>query len=209
MTNPMHDELSRKILDLSGPIKCDPDELARLIRDGDMKTLEHITSCYGKRMLAVGRKHCRTETDAEDAVQDALVAAGSNLKQYRGDGPVEGWLVRMVANACRRMRRGRKNDPKLHNPEAVLSSPDASPEDLAMFAELSTAVGEALSALGPKDRGVVMLADAKGLSSVEIGERLGLSAGAVRVRLSRARSKIRKHLEERLDVPGSALVASM
>ena len=67
-------------------------------------------------LLAVGRRVCRDDERARDAVQDALLAAGEHLDDFRGDGSVEGWLVRMVANACKSWRRGRKEDPAWNAP---------------------------------------------------------------------------------------------
>ncbi len=179
---------------------CDPSEVAGLMKTGDMAALDRMTRCYGDRLLAVGRRYCRTETEAEDAVQDALLSAGQHLRDFRGSGSVEGWLVRMVANACHHMHRGRKNDPKLHDVTAVLESGSASPEDAALSGQLSQALGEALLTLKPQDRAVVLLAEAEGWTGPEIAEKLDISAGAVRTRLSRARARLRDHLAESIDV---------
>src|SRR5262245_6895640 len=94
---------------------CNPDRLTTLARSGDPRALDDITRCYGERLLAAGRRHCRTVSEAEDAVQDALVTAATKLDSFRGDGSLEGWLVRIVASACRRMSRGRKNATELHD----------------------------------------------------------------------------------------------
>ncbi len=179
---------------------CDPRQLVAMVRAGDMAALDRLTRCHGDRLLAVGRRYCRSEADAQDAVQDALLAAGRNLEGYRGDGPVEGWVVRMVANACHRMRRGRKNNPGLHDVEAVLSTGDASPEESAMTGQLAEALGEALQTLEPTNRTIVLLAEAEGWTGPEIGRELGLSAGAVRVRLTRSRARLRQLMQVRLEV---------
>ncbi len=186
---------------MGNQVLCDPVELSRLVRAGDMQALERVTRCHGDRLLAVGRRYCSSESDAQDAVQDALLSAGKNLQSFRGEGPVEGWLVRMVANACHRMRRGRKNDPYLHDAEVVLTSNEASPEEKAMVGELSAALGEAMNDLSPTDRAIVLMAEAEGWTGPEIGAEFGLSAGAVRVRLTRARKKLREAMKKRLIMP--------
>lgn len=173
---------------------CDPDKLVRMMREGDIQALDRITRCHGDRLLAVGRRYCRTSSEAEDAVQDALLAAGTHLQSYRGDGPLEGWLVRMVANACSHMRRGRKNDRKLHDPEAIMRSGEPSPEQRAMVGELASALGEALLELEPANRTIVLLSEGEGWTAPEIGEELGMTPGAVRVRLHRARARLRDRL---------------
>ncbi len=177
---------------------CDPDRLAALVRAGDLAALDTLTRCHGDRLLAVARRWCRSEAEAEDAVQDALLAAGTHLGDWRGDGSVEGWVVRMVARACGRMRRGRKNDAALHTTEldVVAESPDAA--WLTERADLTRALGEALVQLSPEDRAVLVLAEAEGWTGPEIAARTGLTPEAVRTRLSRARKRARAHLEARL-----------
>lgn len=176
--------------------RCDRDELLRLMRAGDLVALDRMTRCYGERLIATGRRHCRGEEEARDAVQDALLAAGEHLQDYRAEGSVEGWLVRMVIRACGRQRRGRKNDPLLHVREASLTSAAASPEQLAARGELAIALGEALGALSPTDRLIVLLAEGEDWTGPEISAELGLTPGAVRSRLSRARRRLRERLEK-------------
>lgn len=174
--------------------QCDPGEVVELLRSGDVEALDRITACYGQRMVAVGRRMCGNPVDAEDVVQDALLSAGQRLDQYRGEGSVEGWLVRMVVNACHHMRRGRKNDPRLHDAEAVLASPDASPEELAARGEMLQALGRAVEDLDPRDRLILVLAEGEGWTGTEIAERLEMTSGSVRTRLSRARRRVREQL---------------
>ncbi len=177
-------------------LMCDPDALAEVVRSGDIQALDALTRCYGRRLLAVGRRRCADEESAKDAVQDALTAAGEHLDQFRGDGSVEGWLVRMVSNACARMRRGQKNDPRLHVPadKAPLGAAEDDPEDLMARGELMEVLGEALLSLEPRDRTLVLLADAEGWRAPEIAEATGMTPGSVRTRLSRARRRLREHL---------------
>lgn len=173
---------------------CDPQEMIALARAGDTAALDKVTRCYGERLLAVGRRHCRTEEDARDAVQDALLSANLHLATFRGDGSLEGWLIRMVARACGRMRRGRKNDPGLHVYDEEVADDNGSPELDAARAKLAEMLGAALLDLSPQDRVIVLLAEAEDWTGPQIAEKLGMSAGAVRVRLTRARQKLRARL---------------
>lgn len=167
------------------------------MRAGDLAALDRITRCRGERLLAAGRRHCRNAEEAEDAVQEALIQAGLHLRDYRGEGAPEGWVVRMVARACSRMRRGHRNDPARHVPlldapglpQLTTDAPD--PEDAATRAELSARLGAALLELPAEDRAVLMLAEAEGWTGPQIAAELGLSAEAVRARLSRARRRLR------------------
>ena len=176
-------------------VRCDPDEIAALMRAGDITALDQLTRCQGERLLAVGRRYCRNEQDAQDAVQDALLAAGTHLDAFRGEGSAEGWVVRMVARACGRMRRGRKNDPALHVADVEVAASEQDPESLAGRAVIAEALGAVLLELPAQDRAVLLLAEAEGWTGPEIAASLGVSANAVRSRLSRARRTVRERLE--------------
>lgn len=184
------------------PVTCDPTRLATLARAGDLRALDELTRCQGERLLAVGRQHCRDEEDARDAVQEALLAAVQHLGSYRGDGPLEGWVIRMVARFCGRARRGRKNDPGLHERDVELSSEAAGPEEAAHLARMAGALGDALLLLNPMDRAVLLLAEAEGWTGPHIAAEIGATPEAVRARLTRARRRVRGALEERLGAVG-------
>ena len=185
--------------DDEGASLCDPEALSALARAGDMEALGRVTRCYGEQLLRLGRARCRTESEAEDAVQDALIAAAEHLDSYEGRGRLEGWLMRMVVNACHRMRRGRKNDPALHDAEAVLTSEGPGPYLEAMRREMSERFTDALESLDPLNRAIVLMAAVEGWTSPEIAEALDLSPGAVRVRLTRARKVLREQLGDVAD----------
>jgi len=181
--------------DLTESGACDPDRLTALVRSGDPAALDAITRCYGDRLLAAGRRHCRTADEARDAVQDALLVAATELDSFRGDGSLEGWLVRIVASACRRMSRGRKNAPELHDAEVELRSSAKSPEAEAAGLELGEALSRALLDLGSEDRLIVLLSEVDGFDAPEVAGRVGLTPGAVRTRLTRIRRTLRQALQ--------------
>jgi RNA polymerase sigma-70 factor, ECF subfamily len=194
---------SRPHVEARSGIVCDSEELLRAMRAGDLQVLDRMTRCFGERLLAVGRSRCRSEEEAQDAVQDALLSAGEHLDSFRGDGSVEGWLVRMVANACSHRRRGRKNDTSIHSTDVLLSSSDLSPEKRVSHAEVAEVVGQALLRLPPKDRALLLLSAGEGFTGPELASRMGLSPTAVRVRLTRIRARLREDLGPELQ---SALV---
>ena len=182
----------------TGPL-CDPQEMIERIQSGDPESLERITRCYAARLVSVGHRVCGNPVDADDVVQDALLSAGLHLKDYRGEGSIEGWLVRMVTNACHRIRRGRKNDPMLHSSDVDVFDAADSPEDMASRGEMMDMLGRALERLSPTDRMIVLLAEADGWTGPQIAARLDMKAATVRTRLSRARRSLRIELETRLD----------
>ncbi len=184
---------------------CSPGVLMRMVQGGSSEALDRITRCYGEQLLRAGGRYCRTRAEAEDAVQDAMVIAAERMGDFRGDGSLEGWLVRIVASACRRMSRGGKNDFGRHDAEAVLPSGAPSPHDLTCRGELGQVLQAALLELEPLDRMTLLLAEVEGWTAREIAAELGLTAGAVRTRLTRIRRRLRAALEPVLgEVDGDA-----
>ena len=184
---------------------CNPDVLMRMVHAGSPDALDRLTRCYGERLLAAGRRYCRTRTEAEDAVQDTYVIVATRLDSFRGEGSLEGWLVRMVASACRRMARGRKNDPSLHLSDAEEpASSEPSPFAATCSGELGRLLQQALIELPRVDRLILLLAEADGWRAPEIAAELGLSAGAVRTRLSRLRGRMRAALSPALREDGKS-----
>jgi RNA polymerase sigma-70 factor (ECF subfamily) len=176
--------------------ECHPDLIVELVRAGDLAALERISRCYGAHLLAVGRRVCRDDERARDAVQDALLAAGQKLDQFRGDGSVESWLVTMVANACRSWQRGRKDQADWNQPLAD-DHPACGgdrPDDGAARSELAAALDGALAELSPLDRAVLLLTQVDGWRAAEVARQLGMSAETVRTRLSRIRRRLRDRL---------------
>lgn len=180
------------------PADCSPERLMLLVREGSADALDQITRCYSERLLQAGRRHCRTGAEAEDAVQDALLVAAEHLTELRDDQRLEGWLVKVVASACRRIGRGRKNDGALHDSEADPSASSTDdPETELERRELGQLLERELLALGPRDRSILLLAELEDFSAAAIGAELGMTEGAVRTQLSRLRSRMAEALRKK------------
>ena len=179
----------------AAPNLCDADEIVDLLQSGDIEALDRMTRCYGDRLLSAARRYCTSEHEAADAVQDAMLGAWRYGKGFRGEGRVDRWLVRLVATACTRMRRGMKNDRRTHVTDVDLVHDDASPEVLAARGQLAEVLGQTINELPARDRAILILSDAQGYKAPEIAEKLGMTPGAVRTRLSRTHALLRERLE--------------
>jgi RNA polymerase sigma-70 factor (ECF subfamily) len=177
---------------------CRPDDLKARAARGDPELLEDLFACFRSDLTAFLRRRCGNAGDADDAVQDAFVAAVRYLDSYRGETTLKNWLYRLASSACTRMRRGRKNDPKLH--EAFEES-GVSPavgrmgrQVEAMLEARLMPLQSAMENLAPTDRAVLMLRDGHELSTREVADQLSLTEAAVKSRLHRARRALRQHL---------------
>jgi RNA polymerase sigma-70 factor (ECF subfamily) len=111
-------------------------------------------------------------------------------------------LVKIVASACRRIGRGRKNDGALHDTEAELTgTSDSDPEAELVRRELGQLLERELLALSPRDRSILLLAELDDFSAAQIGAELHMTEGAVRTRLSRLRARVALALQKKTE-PG-------
>lgn len=174
---------------------CDTHAIAQLMRTEDPVALERVTRCYGARLLSIARQACRLTDDAEDAVQDALIEAANGMGSYRGEGSPLSWLSTLVVRRCHRIDRRKRNDPTLHVRDQVTACSCHTPEGNAQQRELAERRAQALQALEPLDRSIVVLAHDGG-TGPQIAAELGLTANAVRSRLKRARRRLRTALDD-------------
>ena len=144
------------------------------------------------------RQRCGNARDADDATQDAFEAAARYLSGYRGETPLKNWLYRLASSACVRMRRGRKNDHKLHDSFEEGQSSGVERMGRAVEAMLEARLSplkKAMDGLASVDRAVLLLRDGEELSTREVAEALQLSEPAVKARLHRARKAVKQQVE--------------
>ncbi len=169
--------------------------LRQLMQRGDLRALDHLARAYGDRLLAVARRRCDLPEDAEDAVQQALLAAGAAMAGFRGEGTPLAWLSTLVARTCWRMNRKASRTAELEDVPCTCDDPAV----VAERRELGAALTAALMSLSRTDR-LAFLLSVEGVSSVEIAEQFSLTHDAVRSRLKRARKVLREALRAR-DTP--------
>jgi RNA polymerase sigma-70 factor (ECF subfamily) len=133
------------------------------------------------------------ESDADDAVQDGFLAAWRNIARYDPSRPFRPWLMRIVLNAARDLRRRRHVRETESLPFDAVSSTTA-PEREAARALLRERLDEALKTLSERARLAVTLFDAEGYSHAEIAELLAVPEGTVRSDVFHARRALRHHL---------------
>lgn len=157
--------------------------------DGDENAFAALVSRHAARARAVALAHVRRPEEADDVVQEAVLAAFLGLRRLREPRRFSSWLCAIVANLAKmRLRRDR-----VARSLGDVSGGALVPEgvDLRLDAEDDL---EALDVLPDAEREAVVLHYVDGLSCDEVAARVGRSPGAVRVRLHRARRRLRAHL---------------
>jgi RNA polymerase sigma-70 factor, ECF subfamily len=148
--------------------------------------------------------------DAEDAVQDALLAAYTHLNQFRGHAQISTWLTTIVLNCARmQLRRPRHFQVSLGESSAEplsvserLADHRPNPEDESIKSELRDRLSHFHQQLSPTLRRTFQLRDIDGLSTAETARILGVPIGTVKARSARARKRL-KHLMRRALRPRS------
>ena len=141
-----------------------------------------------------------TRDGADDVVQIAMERAWSAFARYDGDRPFRPWFLRIVANTARNDRRQRGRQAALRvRAEHQRGDVQASAEDDVLLVLDRTRVLAALNHLDVDDRTVIALRYFEQLAEAEMAEVLDCAPGTVNSRLSRARQRLRHHLEEAAD----------
>ena len=168
-------------------------ELLAACRRGDRGAFEELVELTHRRVYSLAFRLTGDRTEAEDVAQEAYLRMFRGLAGFREEARFETWMHRIVTNCAisMRKRRGRFGDVLVSEPEDV-PVPDTTAPAFAERDSLSRALAE----LPEGQRIAVLLKDVYGLSCREIGEELGVEEGAVKVRLHRARKRLRELLDE-------------
>jgi len=167
-------------------------------RRGDRAAVDAVTRRIAGSLHRFGRGFCRDPHDAEDVMQEVLLALIAALPSFRGDSSLSSWAYVVARNACARRRRREARHRPLETTsehDAALTVPAAAgPERTTERRQLRAALEQAIAALPDKLRDVLILRDVEGMSAAQVGQRLRLGERAVKSRLHRARVTLRATL---------------
>ncbi len=158
---------------------------------GDRKMQELLYKQTASKMMVVCMRYAKDRMEAEDVLQMGYVKVFRKIKEYRGDGSFEGWIRRVMVNTAIESYRKNQRGLQVVEIEAAYEQPSA---------------GFDFSRLGMQDlmRVIQKLADGyriifnmyaiEGYSHREIAETLGITEGASKSQLSRARSILKEEI---------------
>ena len=163
-----------------------------------MNALQSLPSFYRCAYRLLGNK-----ADAEDAVQDALLAAHKHLHQFRGDAQITTWLMTIVINCARMQLRKRSRHQQLSLDSRIDEDQDQSlsdiladdrpnPEDECHRSMLHSRLMKSAAELSPVLQKTFQLRFGDHLSILETARILGVPTGTVKAQTARARAKLRK-----------------
>ena len=163
---------------------------ARLATDaarGEPYALAGLYSRYAKKLFAIAHRLLQSREDAEDVVHDVFVGLPEALRRYEERGTLGSWLRTITARAALMRLREQTARPHVElDDEQLPARPDTR--------DASLTVEQALRALSPSLRAVLVLKEIEGFTHAEIATMLDISVGASEVRLHRALSALRTML---------------
>lgn len=179
-------------------------ELLASLRAGSQEAFHQLFEMYSHRMFRLAAGILGNDQEAEDVVQDTFLRFFERLDKFKGRSQVGTWLYRVVHNLSIDRLRRRKPTVDWDDAATAESAPllmpaifadwSRAPESLLERSEIKAQLGKAIAALPVILRSVFVLRDIEDLSTSETAEILGISAGAVKVRLHRARLFLRERL---------------
>ncbi len=198
-------------------------QLLDALRAGDEAAFAELVRAYQLSLVRVARIYVSTQATAEEVAQETWLGVLNGLDRFEGRSSLRTWIFRILTNIAktRAQRDGRTlpfsalQDPG-RVPEAALDAdrfldpehprvpghwavrPEPWPEDALVSAETQARLAEAIEALPAAQRAVISLRDIEGWDPAEVCNALEISETNQRVLLHRARSKVRRALENYL-----------
>lgn len=174
--------------------------LVRQLRSGDRPVTERFVREHAGWMLVLAQRYVKDAGLAEDCVQEAFLQAFRSIGEFEGRSALKSWLYRIVINTALMKLRSRKC--AIEQPiEDILPHIDrgccrmatswteaATPHEILERKEARELVAAKLTELPDSYRIVLLLRDIEGMSTEETAGLLGITEGAVKVRLHRARA---------------------
>lgn len=187
---------------------ADPGAAAQATR----AAFEALMRRHNRRLFRTARAILREDAAAEDALQEAYVAAYRKLDTFRGDAEMSTWLTRIVVNQALQMLRksGRERvvvsfggaDDRDAEPGAEIADESSrrTPEDAAMRSEIRCLIERRIDDLPQAFRTVFVLREVEELSVEETARCLEVPEATVRTRLFRAKARLRESIARDLDM---------
>ena len=177
----------------------DQENIIARARRGDAGAFEQLVETYREQVYRIALRMCGNAADADEAAQEAFLAAWKGLPNFRGDSRFSTWLYQLTTHAAIDLMRREKRQIATEDITEV-SAPDPAP------GPQQQAVRDAILQLTPEYRQIVVLRFLEDLSYEEIGAALKLPSGTVKSRLNRAKAQLKGILSKSGNLFGSPSV---
>lgn len=161
--------------------------------DGSRKAQSMLYHQFAPKMFGVCLRYAKDATEAEDNLQDGFIKVFANLKNFRHDGSLEGWIRRIMINvSLEKLRKQHLLYPV--EDVAIYDSVNFSDDVLAKIA--ADDLMKLIQQLPPRYRMVFNLYVIEGFSHQEIAQEMSITQGTSKSNLARARDILKKKIQE-------------
>jgi RNA polymerase sigma-70 factor (ECF subfamily) len=178
----------------------DDNEIIRSVLNGDQQAYAQMVDRYQSFVFTLALRMVKSREDAEEVAQDVFVKAYRYLADFKGASKFSTWLYAIVNNTCITLLRKKKLVVHSLDQDNVFELADS--RDSGMRADKveqksrQQMVNEAISLLSPDDAAIISLFYKAEQSMEETAAVLGIEVNAAKVRLHRARARLREKMEK-------------
>ncbi|MBI5158311.1 MAG: sigma-70 family RNA polymerase sigma factor [Acidimicrobiia bacterium] len=174
-------------------VQRDEQALIERARRGDTEAFGELVWRYRDTVYTLAVRLVGPDL-APDVTQEALIRAWRAMPRFRGDAALGTWLHRITVNTAWTMRK-RAARYETSQLEESIEDPGDGPEHAGVLVGVRADLREALEQLTPGQRAVLVLRDVYGWTHAEVSRELGITQTTAKVRLHRARMRLRELLE--------------
>jgi RNA polymerase sigma-70 factor (ECF subfamily) len=195
----------------TSPVMRDDWELIRQAVAGNPDAQERLFNTHSARLYRTAHAILRNKEDAEDVVQESWCRAYAKLDSFEGRSAFSTWLTRIAINSALMLRRKKSirveaslneildNQSEPIFDRAVAQPPN--PEEIHGASELNALIEGQIRELPPRVQSAFRLSKIEEFSTAEAARTLGIRETALKSRVSRARRKVARALQELLSTP--------
>jgi RNA polymerase sigma-70 factor, ECF subfamily len=178
------------------------DQLITRCRAGDREAFALVYAQYERLVLHYAYRMLGHSEDARDVCQETFVRAFQSMPNFRGESSLQTWLLKICLNLCRNRNRSRGRETPLENRDVERAfrgeAAYTDPHTVAEQRQQVEVMQSALSSLPPAQRELIILREYEELSCEEIAGILDCAVVTVRVKLFRARARLRERVHRLL-----------
>lgn len=175
-------------------------EIISKVLSGDYQAYAGLVNRYQNYVFTLVLRMIKSREDAEEVAQDVFIKAYRSLSSFRGEARFSTWLYTIVHTTCITFLRKKRIDVQSLDNEGVFEVADS--HDSGFKANLveqksrTAMVNQAIDLLGPDDAQIITLFYKGEQSLEEIAKLLGLETNTAKVRLHRARTRLKEKMEK-------------